>query len=95
MVSITSVDTNEVAGTYEQNSGDWTKGTISFKEGYEGLVKITIQDYQFCTPTTIYVYVSEDTEILDAIMEFNKETGNKNVGRINFADFLANEITEN
>ena len=95
MVSITSVDTNEVAGTYEQNSGDWTKGTISFKDGYEGLVKITIQDYQFCTPTTIYVHVSEDTEILDAIMEFNKETGNKNVGRINFADFLANEITEN
>ncbi len=88
MVSITSVDTNEVAGTYTQNSDDWTKGTISFKEGYEGLVKITIQDYQFCTPTTIYVYVTEATEILDAIVQFNEDTGNRNVGRIKFEDFF-------
>jgi len=85
MVSITSVETDEVAGTYTQDSSDWTKGTITFKEGYEGLVKITIQDYQFCTPTTIYVYV---TDILDAIVEFNNETGNKNIGKINFANFL-------
>ncbi len=92
MVSITSVDTNEVAGTYTQNTSDWTQGTISFKEGYEGLVKITIQDYQFCTPTTIYVYVVEDTEILYAIVKFNKETGNTNIGRIDFAELLTKEI---
>ncbi len=92
MLSITSVDTNEVAGTYNQNTSDWTQGTISFKDGYEGLVKITIQDYQFCTPTTIYVYVMDDTEILRAIMNFNKETGNTNVGTINFESFLTKEI---
>jgi len=91
MVSITSVDTNELAGTYTQNATDWTKGTITFKEGYEGLVKITIQDYQFCTPTAIYVYVVEK-EILDVIEEFNKETGNTNVGIIKFDEFLAKEV---
>lgn len=90
MVSITSVETDEVAGTYTQDSSDWTKGTITFKEGYEGLVKITIQDYKFCTPTTIYVYV---TDILDAIVEFNKETGNKNIGKIDFGQFLMKEKT--
>ena len=74
-----------------QDSSDWTKGTISFKDGYEGLVKITIQDYQFCMPTTIYVYVTEDAEILEAIVKFNKETGNTNVGRINFNDFVSDE----
>ena len=92
MVSITSVDKNEVAGTYEQNTSDWTKGTITFRNDYEGLVKITIQDYQNCTPTTIYVYVTEDSEILDAIVNFNKATGNKNVGRIKFENFLAKEV---
>lgn len=92
VVSITSVDTNEVAGTYVPNTTDWTQGTISFKEGYEGLVKITIQDYQFCKPTTIYVYVVEDTDLLYEIVKFNKETGNKNIGKIDFAEFLTKEI---
>lgn len=90
MVSITSVDTNEVAGTYLQNSSDWTQGTISFKDGYEGLVKITIQDYQFCTPTTIYVYVGD--KVLDVILNFNAETGNTNVGKIDFAKFLEKQV---
>ena len=92
MVSITSVETDEVAGTYTQNTSDWTQGTISFKEGYEGLVKITIQDYQFCTPTTIYMYVGKDANILSAIVEFNKETGNSNVGIVDFEKFLTKEV---
>ena len=87
MVSITSAKTGELAGIYTQNTDDWTQGTITFKEGYEGLVKITIQDYQFCTPTTINVYVVEK-EILDVIEEFNKETDNENVGIIYFPEFL-------
>ncbi|MBE7011931.1 MAG: hypothetical protein E7415_04580 [Ruminococcaceae bacterium] len=91
MVSITSVENDEVAGTYTQNTSDWTQGTISFKEGYEGLVKITIQDYQFCTPTTIYVNVVADSDILTAIVEFNKETGNSNVGIVDFDAFLTKE----
>ena len=70
----------------------WTMGTISFKDGYEGLVKITIQDYQFCTPTTIYVYVVENAGILDAIVKFNNEPGNTNVGKINVADLLTKEV---
>jgi len=92
MVSITSVETEEVAGTYVPNTTDWTQGKITFKEGYEGLVKITIQDYQYCTPTTIYVYVTENTDIMYEIVKFNKETGNTNVGIIDFAALLEKEI---
>ena len=94
MVSITSVDTNEVAGTYTQDSADWTKGEIRFKDGYEGLVKITIQDYQYCTPTTIYVYVVEN-KILDVIKIFNINNNNTNVGIIKFEDFLKNVVIFN
>jgi len=90
MVSITSVDEEMVAGTYTTDTSDWTKGTITFKEGYEGLVKITIQDYQNCTPTTLYVYVTE--KILQQILEFNTKTGNTNIGKINFAEFLNHKI---
>ena len=54
-------------------------------------MKITIQDYQNCTPTTIYVNVTEG-EILDVIKTFNQETGNTNIGKIDFAEFLTKEI---
>ena len=90
MVSITSVDEEMVAGTYTPDTSDWTKGTITFKEGYEGLVKITIQDYQNCTPTTLYVYVTE--KILQQILDFNTKTGNTNIGKINFAEFLNQKV---
>ena len=89
MVSITSAETGELAGLYTANAADWTQGTITFKEGFEGLVKITIQDYQFCKPTTIYVNV---IEILPEILNFNQETGNTNMGKIDFAEFLTKEI---
>jgi len=91
MVSITSATTGELAGTYTQDPTNWTNGTIKFKEGYEGVVKITIQDYQFCTPTTIYVNVV-GAEALDVIAQFNQETGNTNVGIINFEEFLTKEV---
>ena len=91
MVSITSAKTGELAGTYTQNSADWTQGTIKFKDGFEGLVKITIQDYQFCIPTTICVYVME-SEILTAIETFNNETGNTSVGVIDFNEFIEHEV---
>lgn len=86
VVSITSVDTNEVAGTYTPDVSDWRDGTIRFNSD-EGLVKITIQDYQFCNPTTLYLYVIDD-EILSAITAFNSQTSNNMVGRIYFRRFL-------
>jgi len=91
MVSITSAETNELAGTYTPNTDNWTNGTISFKEGFEGRVKITIQDYQFCTPTTLYVVVLDN--IIEEILNFNAENQNTNVGTIVFSDFLEKEVT--
>ena len=67
---------------------------VGGEKGYEGLVKITIQDYQYCTPTTIYVYVVEK-EILDVIKSFNINNNNTNVGIIKFEDFLKNVVIFN
>jgi len=55
-VSIDKVDENSnVSGTFTANKSDWTKGTIQF--GGTGVVKVTIQDYDFCTPTVVYLEV--------------------------------------
>ncbi len=59
VVGITAVGdlAGEVVGTYTANTTDWAKGTILFNEGYEGVVKLSIQDYNFCTPTELYLNV--------------------------------------
>ena len=49
---------SNVSGTFKPNTTDWTKGTIQFSG--TGVVKLTIQDYNFCTPTELIV------EIVDA-----------------------------
>jgi len=90
MVSITSTKDGALAGTYTPDTSDWTRGTITFKEGFEGRVKITIQDYQFCTPTTLYLYVSDN--IIDAIYDFNNENNNTNIGMIDFEEFLEKQV---
>jgi len=60
MVTINSVneDTN-VSGTFTPNKTDWTKGTIQFSG--TGPVKVTIQDYNYCTPTELYL------DVVDAV----------------------------
>ncbi|MBO5897946.1 MAG: hypothetical protein J6R04_02935 [Clostridia bacterium] len=59
-VTIEKVDENSnVGGTFTANASDWTKGTIQFSG--TGVVKVTIQDYNFCTPTTLAV------EVIDAV----------------------------
>ena len=66
-VSLNKIDENSnISGTFIANTADWTKGTIKF-EG-TGLVKITIQDYNFCKPTELIV------EVVDA-MNINTATG--------------------
>lgn len=56
VVSIDKVDENSnVSGTFTANTSDWTKGTIQFSG--TGVVKVTIQDYNFCTPTELYLEV--------------------------------------
>ncbi len=54
-VSVTSADKNMIGGTFTLNTNDWTKSTLKI-EG-TGLAKITIQDYDYCTPTVLYVNV--------------------------------------
>ena len=55
-VTIEKVDENSNAsGKFTANTDDWTQGTIEF-EGL-GKLRITIQDYNYCTPTTIEVSV--------------------------------------
>lgn len=59
-VSMNKVDENaNISGEFIPNTKDWTKGTIKFTG--TGIVKITIQDYNFCKPTVLYV------EVVDAV----------------------------
>ena len=65
VVSIDKLDEKmNVSGTYTENTSDWTKGTIKF-EG-TGVVKVTIQDYNFCTPTVLYLEVVDATNLTSA-----------------------------
>lgn len=54
-----------VGGTFKANTSDWTKGTIQFSG--TGLVKITIQDYNYCTPTELIVEVVDAKNATSAI----------------------------
>ena len=57
-VSVTNVDENNpVSATFVRNVENWENGTLTLSG--TGKVKITIQDYYFCTPTTITVNVTE------------------------------------
>ena len=59
-VKVEAVYENQnVGGTFKANATDWTKGTIQFYG--TGIVKVTIQDYIYCTPTTIIL------EVVDAL----------------------------
>ena len=50
-------DDSTAGGTYTANTSDWTKGTLTFSG--TGAATITITDYNYCTPTTIDVTVTE------------------------------------
>ena len=64
VVSVTNVDeTNPVSATIVYNYTDWEDTTIKFTG--VGVITITIQDYYFCTPTTITVTVEEHVHTYD------------------------------
>lgn len=64
-VSLNKVDENaDISGEFTPNDSDWTQGTIKFTG--TGLVKITIQDYNFCTPTELIVEVVDATNLTSA-----------------------------
>ena len=72
-------DNNPVSATIEYDPNNWENGTIKFTG--IGKVTITIQDYYFCTPTTITVNVTDrqSEEKFDIVMnngDFLHRVGN-------------------
>ena len=63
-VGITNLDENNpVSATIVYDKDNWENGTITFTGA--GKVNITIQDYYFCTPTTITVNIIAHTHSYD------------------------------
>ncbi len=61
-VSVEKLDENtDVTGTFTANTTDWTKGTLKL-EG-TGLVRLTIQDYDYCTPTELLLEVVDGKNV--------------------------------
>ena len=79
-VTVTNCDENNpVSATIVYDRENWENGTITFAG--TGTVKITIQDYYFCTPTTIEVTVTDrqHEEKFDVVMnngDFLHRVGN-------------------
>ena len=61
-VTITNLDENgNVVATIVYNANDWANSTITFTGA--GAIQITIQDYYFCTPTTINVQIKNHEHV--------------------------------
>ena len=61
-ISIDSVyanikSTDGVTAIFTRDANDWTKSTLKFSGA--GTVEVTIQDYYYCTPTTITITVTD------------------------------------
>lgn len=64
-VTIDKVDEDSnVSGSFTANATDWTKGTVQFSG--TGVVKVTIQDYDFCIPEVLYLEVVDATNTTSA-----------------------------
>ena len=60
-VTVTNLEENNpVSAEFKRDSENWENGTIIFSG--TGKVQITIQDYYYCSPTTIEVDIKERTE---------------------------------
>ena len=80
-VTVTDLDDTDgiVTGKFERDENNWENGTITLSE--TGRIQITIQDYYFCTPTTIEVNVTDRQaeEKFDVVMnngDFLHRVGN-------------------
>ena len=63
-VSITNLaENNPVSATVVYDTANWENGTITFTG--VGTIIITIQDYYFCTPTTITVTITSHVHVYD------------------------------
>ena len=69
MVSVSDVDSTDgiVTGTYTPTTtGNWEDATISLTG--TGVITITIQDYYFCTPTTITLAVYREIDSISCTL---------------------------
>ena len=69
MVSVSDVDSTDgiVTGTYTPTTtGNWEDATISLTG--TGIITITIQDYYFCTPTTITLAVYREIDSISCTL---------------------------
>ena len=75
-------DSSTVTGVYTANADDWPQGTLKFSG--VGAATISIQDYYFCTPTTITVTIVEPESVdkFDLVFE-NTDTYLYRVGNAN------------
>ena len=81
-VSITNLDENNpVSATIDYDRESWENGTIAFTGA--GKVTITIQDYYFCTPTTITVDVTERQNEVKFENKFNNTNFTYRIGNAN------------
>lgn len=79
IVTIEAVDKNtNVSGTYTKSTtGSWEDGSIQFSG--TGVVKVIIQDYYFCTPTTLLLEVVDaynSTKAASAPYKYNNQNYN-------------------
>ena len=89
-VKVEKLDENmNVSGTFTANTADWTKGTIQFSG--TGVVKVTIQDYNFCTPTVLYLEVVDAKNATTALSTFVKDSNGKIIEEYNVV--LLNDIS--
>lgn len=81
-----TIESETVSGTFTPNTSDWTKGTIQFTG--TGVVKLTIQDYNFCTTTELIV------EVIDAVNATGATSATKNnVVLLNDCGFSSLEVS--
>ncbi len=78
-------DDSTASGEYTANTTDWTKGTLTFNG--IGAATVTITDYNYCTPTTINVTITDITkftakEALTFTHEVEGDTITKTLGDI-------------
>ena len=59
-VTVEAVEGTKVSGTYTSNK-TWTDGTIQFSD--TGVVKVTITDNNYCTPTELYLEIVDATNV--------------------------------
>ncbi|MBR2897338.1 MAG: SipW-dependent-type signal peptide-containing protein [Oscillospiraceae bacterium] len=51
-VAVSAMNNSGITAKYEANADNWTQGTLTFAK-IEGMCSVTIQDYNFCKPTTV------------------------------------------